>query len=127
MLPDRPKEPRQIPDGRYGDEVITLIVQRFRQQKLSPHEFQVKLFGGAHMFIDALPSNHSTIGGRNIQVGKRVLESCGFKIQKEDVGQCVHRTILFEIATGDVWVRQSPNQCEMNCITRAKGGCPHGH
>lgn len=125
LLPERPGNPGQSPDGRYGSEVVPLIAERLARLGQAPEAFEVKLFGGAHMFIDERPSGRIPIGDRNIAAARRALEACGFRIQAEHVGQCVHRALVFELRTGAVWMRQSESRCQMACVFNH--GCPHAH
>jgi chemotaxis protein CheD len=125
LLPTRAPEVPVNPDGRYGDEVLKLITDRFQQQGLPPQEFHVKLFGGGNMFPTLTSSDRFNIGNKNVDLGRSTLEKAGFRILKQDVGHCLHRTVVFDISTGHVWVRRSPSKCEMKCVFKPEEGCPH--
>ncbi len=115
LLPTRAPETTASPDGRYGDEVLTCIASHFRRLGLQPQEFHVKLFGGGNMFPAIQNSACFNIGEKNVDMGRTTLESAGFTIQKEDVGCCLHRTVVFDVETGHVWVRRSPSKGGTKC------------
>lgn len=105
LLPARPAQNRN-PDGAYAEEVIPLIATRFRNQGLRAAEFQVKMFGGSDMFPDLSLDEVLSIGSKNIYVGERLLAEHGFTIAKSDLAGTAQRMVIFELWSGDVWVRQ---------------------
>lgn len=125
MLPSRLPEPDSPLSGRYGDEVIGIITNRFQIQNLQPRDFQVKIFGGSNMLPGLANSAAQSIGTRNIEIGASTLIDKGFRIMKADVGHCQHRTLIFDIQNGEVWVRRGPIRCEMKCVFKPEEGCPH--
>ena len=125
MLPSRPAGRSAPLDGRYGDEVIEMITDKFRIQELQPRHFQVKLFGGSNMSPGLGNSDAPSIGMKNIEIGARLLKEKGFSIRNADVGHCQHRTIIFDVRSGEVWVRRGPSGCEMKCVFKPEEGCPH--
>ena len=50
MLPGAPAGRHGMLDGRYADEAMALMLCEIRNAYTSPDEYQVKLFGGGHMF-----------------------------------------------------------------------------
>jgi chemotaxis protein CheD len=90
-------EPHQA--GTYADEAMARHGTR-------PPEYQAKMFGGANMFpaIQAPPSRD--VGARNIAAGRELLQVFGIALVGEHVGGTGHRRVLFDLASGDVWVKQ---------------------
>lgn len=105
LLPARPAHNHK-PDGSYAEEVIPLIATRFRNQGLRASEFHVKMFGGSDMFPDLSLDEVLSIGAKNIYIGERLLEEHGFTIAKSDLAGTAQRMVIFELWSGDVWVRQ---------------------
>lgn len=105
LLPARPAHNHK-PDGSYAEEVIPLITTRFRNQGLRAAEFHVKMFGGSDMFPDLSLDEVLSIGAKNIYIGERLLEEQGFVIAKSDLAGTAQRMVIFELWSGDVWVRQ---------------------
>lgn len=84
-------------------------------------EYVVKMFGGGNMFPnqtlgrtcpficlpESPPSACRDVGCKNVLQGRHIFESRGFAIQIEDVGGAFSRQIVFDVRTGDVWVKRT--------------------
>lgn len=101
MLPTRPVNRPAESSGRYGEEVLGAIVDRFRALGLGPGALEVRMFGGANMF-PGLTGEAPSIGDRNIEVGRDLMARMGLRIAQEDLGGPLHRRVIFEIASGRV-------------------------
>jgi chemotaxis protein CheD len=106
LLPSRNTAPASEPNGKYGEEVIALIHRHFADQGLPAAAFQVKMFGGSSMFPELTLAEKSNIGTKNIQVGLAILAGAGFNILNYDLAGGANRTVLFDLESGEVWVRQ---------------------
>lgn len=111
LLPTRPAARKGL-NGSYADEVIQIITERFRAVGLQPKEFQVKMFGGSDMFPDLSLDEVLSIGAKNIYMGERMLEAHGFRIAKSDLAGVAQRMVIFEVWSGDVWVRQGTKRLD---------------
>jgi len=109
LLPSRPSA-KTSREGDYADEVIPIIARRFQNQGLGPEEFHVKMFGGSNMFPDLSLDEVLSVGSKNIYMGERLLGECGFKVAKADLAGIFQRMVIFELWSGDVWVRQGPKR-----------------
>lgn len=107
-------------DGRYGDEAILMFFREAIRNSSNPHEYIVKIFGGGNMFSNARaqvacasrPCSEAyrecrNVSCKNIVKGTSLLEDYGFTIQSRDLGGTVSRNIIFDIWSGDVWVRKN--------------------
>jgi chemotaxis protein CheD len=106
--------------GVYADEVMELVEAALRRTATRPQDYVVKLFGGGHMFpgqlrdlacrdqacTDALRRVCASVGCKNICAGRQMLADRGFRIAMQNVGGHGSRQILFDVWSGDVWVRQ---------------------
>lgn len=111
MLPERVEHHHPRQDGRYADDAIFLFMRELSANHSRPSEYEVKLFGGGRMFTHAHPHKlaaHLDVGGRNIEAGRRLLYEHGFKVKAEHLAGDGHRNIIFDIASGDVWVKHVP-------------------
>jgi len=108
LLPNGPSAPGTPPDGKYAQDVIQLILAHFRRKRLRPDDFVVKMFGGSSMFPDLALGEMLAIGARNIHQGHILLEEAGFKVANSDLAGTNQRMVIFELWSGDVWVRQGP-------------------
>lgn len=103
-------------DGRYADEALQILLREINAVGGNPREYQVKLFGGGNMFARTQPSAPSSapssrykqinVADDNVLAGKVLLARHGFAISAEQLGGHGHRQVIFEISSGDVWVRK---------------------
>lgn len=108
MLPKRldiAEKPAKL-DGKYGDEAVALVLQDMKKNKTTPDEYEVKIFGGANMFKRSLNSDTIQIGERNIVQAHNSVKENGFRVKTENVGQDIHRSIMFDLWSGDVWLKK---------------------
>lgn len=107
LLPSRDKEHSDALDGRYADEALGLFLIEIARSGLPPHEYEVKIFGGGKMFPDVGGLRKLEVGARNAAHGLRVLSGLGFKIKSNHLNGTGHRNVVFEVWSGDVWLRHS--------------------
>jgi chemotaxis protein CheD len=110
MLPERGKRNRndvQCLDGKYADEAVRLMLNEMACAGTHACEYQVKLFGGGDMFSknNALDKHH--IGVKNTLAATALLNQHGFSLHAKHFGGSGHRSIIFDIWSGYVWVRHS--------------------
>ncbi|WP_031569624.1 chemotaxis protein CheD [Rheinheimera texasensis] len=94
-------------DARYANECFQLFSRELKQLSLPASQFQTKIFGGAYMFDHA--TNAAGIGQMNILAARQGLTGMGLHALSEHVGGQGHRNVIFELWSGDVWVRQVTN------------------
>jgi len=94
--------------GKYADVVIPLIAAHFRELNLPPASLEVKMFGGSSMFPGLSLSRSLNVGARNIHMGLAILARSGFRILNYDLAGGSNRMVVFDLPTGEVWVRQGP-------------------
>lgn len=105
MLPGRQGQEMKPADGKYADEAFGLLLEEIRRSGTRLEEYQVKLFGGGNMFQQQLPGKHSHIGTKNAEAGRHLVKHHGLRLTSEHLGGVGHRTVLFDIWSGHVWVR----------------------
>jgi len=107
-------------DGRYGDEAILMFFREAIRHVTDPNDYIVKIFGGGNMFAKAnthIPCTDSpcadvihtcrNVSCKNIIKGMSLLEEFGFSITSRDLGGIHSRNIIFDVWSGDVWVRKN--------------------
>jgi chemotaxis protein CheD len=97
------------PDGRYGDEALGLLLQEVIRYQTDPHDYHIKLFGGSHMYPEYGETRMERIGADNVLQGRHLLAAFGLAIMAQHVGGTGHRILIFEVWSGDVWVRYQPH------------------
>ena len=107
LLPSRNKQPDTL-EGKYADEAFELFIQQAARHKTVMSEYQIKIFGGGIMFPDYLARQQNSVSEKNIEAAHQIFKKHNLKIISQDVGTAGHRYIVFDIWSGNVWVRYQP-------------------
>jgi len=109
MLPSRPHRASEQPlDGRYAEEVVLMFQRELQNTRTRPAEYQAKLFGGGRMFGPlGKTKRHVDVQDRNIDIGRRLMAQHGFRVLAEDLGGDGHRNVVFDLWSGDVWLKRA--------------------
>lgn len=106
--------------GLFAEDVMGLFGSALRASHTLPHEYVVKVAGGGNMFPDQLTpaacrdgvctdarrSGCQSIGCKNIEVARTLLGAAGFVIASENIGGHGSRQVIFELWSGEVWIRR---------------------
>jgi chemotaxis protein CheD len=106
--------------GLFAEDVMALYAGALRATNTLPHEYIVKVVGGGNMFpdqltpaacrdggcADARQSGCPSIGCKNIGVARTLLGAAGFVIASEHVGGHGSRQVIFELWSGEVWIKR---------------------
>jgi chemotaxis protein CheD len=85
--------------------VIPEMIRQLQGQGVAVTELEVKLFGGADMMMAGL-ATHQRVGRSNVQMAKTLLAKMGITLKSSDTGGTVGRKLIFNTATGDVWIKR---------------------
>ena len=105
MLPARHVHLEAAPDARYADGAVALFLRDMRRSGTLPGEYEVKMFGGSEQFPHLNRPSELDVAARNIASGRELLERHGFILSSRNLGGVGPRRLIFDIATGAVWVR----------------------
>lgn len=121
MLPSPPlrTDSEQL-NGKYAEDVMAMFLQKIKAAGTRPYEYQAKVFGGGHMFSKITSTPHCTpsygkcfqslscknVACKNALIAPYLLQKHGFKITNHDLGGTQHRKVIFELWSGDVWLRK---------------------
>ena len=50
---------------------------------------------------------HVDVSDRNVEVGRQLMAQHGFRILAEDLGGDGHRSVVFDLWSGDVWLKKT--------------------
>lgn len=106
MLPSRPEMRPRAEDGRYADEAFALLMREVNKVGTRIDEYQIKMFGGGNMFPGGVRYHQDHVGSKNATAGHRLIESHGLSCTVSDLGGLGHRNVIFDIWSGNVWVRR---------------------
>lgn len=106
VLPKRTSADGSLrPNGRYGDEAMELFRRQVAARGTKFTEYQAKVFGGSNMLGADEASAENSIGTRNAEAAIMALMDLNVEILVMHVGESGHRRVVFDVGTGDVWVR----------------------
>ena len=90
-------------DGHYAADAFVLFDLALARHGTAAREYTAKLFGGGNMFpgTDAATIE---VGTKNLAAARRELAARGLKPAAEHVGGAGHRKLVFDLASGDVWL-----------------------
>lgn len=94
-------------NSRYGEEALELMLAELRAMGVDPAECQAKIFGGSKMFPGLDGKKSGNIGRQNGEVALRLLRAHGIPVVSESLYGVGHRSIIFDISSGNVWSRQA--------------------
>lgn len=106
-LPGHPKTSSSDaqPNGRYAEGAMELFRQAIIKHGTRFCDYQAKLFGGGNMMKDIEHNADNAVGQHNVTAARKLLEQNGVNILSSQVGGYGHRRIVFDISSGDVWVK----------------------
>jgi chemotaxis protein CheD len=106
LLPSRAAASGSGLDGRYGEEVMWIMLQELASVNVKPAECVGKIFGGGNMFPGQTRLDARNVGIKNGEAARALLQSQQIPIVSESLFGVGHRQIIFDISNGDVWARQ---------------------
>lgn len=83
---------------------IPFVLNELIKQNSRKEDLEAKLIGGANMFIN-IKGNFVTLGERNIEKAKQILQSNNIPVQSTDTGGNNARSLDFFLDTGIIEVR----------------------
>jgi len=92
---------------KFADTGIRETLRKLSAFGATKSRMVCKIAGGAKMFEMKGGGGLGNIGERNAQNVKRILMSEGLRVQSEDVGANYARTMLLDVATGQVYIRSA--------------------
>jgi chemotaxis protein CheD len=104
MLPGRCPE-TDPQDAKYAAGAIACFLRDVRRSNTSPQQYEVKMFGGGRQFPHLPTTPSLNVAANNIEAGIALLDQHGFALTVRDLGGTGARRLIFDIATGDVWLR----------------------
>ncbi|VXC96538.1 putative chemoreceptor glutamine deamidase CheD 3 [Pseudomonas sp. 8Z] len=108
MLPTRGQPTAKL-DGRYGDEAMLLLLEAIHAHGTHASEYHLRIFGGGNMFPSVNGRNKRHIGQQNIDMAYKLLAMHGLRSHGEHVGGTGHRHLIFDISSGQLALKLSPN------------------
>ena len=104
MLPSSSICRKEVLHSKYADTAVPALTKGLQKSGKCSFALSAKIAGGANMF-PKLNSNTMNIGVKNVEAVKEALAEHGIKLLSEDVTGTFGRKVSFNIASGEVLVR----------------------
>lgn len=102
MLPE--SSPRDSTAGKFVDTAIPSLLNQILEKGGRKQHIRAYLAGGANMFKTSTDKKITTVGEKNIEASKRVLEKLQIPIACEETGGELGRTVVFDNHNGHMQV-----------------------
>jgi len=93
----------QINPLRFVDTALPLVILEIEKAGGQRNRLSAKIVGGAHMF-KVFGGAENDLGSKNLKAVEEFLTANGIKIESEDVGGNVGRSLEFDLSSGVVRV-----------------------
>jgi chemotaxis protein CheD len=121
LLPSRGERELSAFEGRYGDEVLDLMLRELARAGIAPHQCQGSIYGGGNMFAAPAGNEQIGIGKKNGDIARRQLLSRSIPIVAESLFGNTYRKIEFNVESGEVKVQKMAVAPEiMQCKSKEK-------
>lgn len=96
-------------DSRYARDAMAMFCRALKDEGTRPQDYQVKLFGGGMTPVPCHEAVRPSLsaGCRNVAEARSMLRERGFHIYAEDVGGAGYRKVLFDLWSGDTWLKRT--------------------
>ncbi|MCD6134236.1 MAG: chemotaxis protein CheD [Candidatus Omnitrophica bacterium] len=110
MLPNSKTATHEYTPGKYVDTAIEELIAKLEKKGVKSKSLSAVLVGGADMFPHISHKLGLNIGEGNLEAARRELGKRHIKIEKEDTGGSIGRTVEFDLQTGKLMIRDSKGQ-----------------
>ncbi len=106
ILPKQPGVHKdKVLNGKYADSALQLFEREVKKNHTALTDYQAKVFGGGN-HLPHVSDKQDSIGVKNAETAMTLLMGKGVEIVVADVGEQWARRIIFELKSGDVWVKK---------------------
>jgi chemotaxis protein CheD len=102
VLPEAPPAALAAERFRFCDTAVEGMLEWFAHRRVPPSRLEVKVFGGAEVLFGG---NGTSVGQLNAQCALAVLARHGLTPQSQATGGAAGRYLVFDTASGAVWIR----------------------
>ena len=96
--------------GRYADDAMTLFENAALKYGTNLKEYEAKIFGGSNMLGMSTLRKDDLVGVKNTEAALKHLTEKGILLYVAHVGETGYRRIVFDLESGDVWVKHKALQ-----------------
>ncbi|NDB51043.1 MAG: chemotaxis protein CheD [Nitrosopumilaceae archaeon] len=92
-------------NGKYADQAIDYLLNTMQQKGAKLNKIKAKIAGGAQIFKTETGNGLFTIGERNIESIKKILDKHGIQVLGEETGKTYGRWVKFDLQNGAVDIK----------------------
>lgn len=100
----------QNTNGKYADQAINYLLTEMQGKGAHLNKIRAKIAGGAQIFKTETGNGLFTIGERNIDSIKKILDTHGIKVVAEETGRTYGRWVKFDVQSGAVSVKSKKGE-----------------
>jgi chemotaxis protein CheD len=102
--------------AKFGDTALPYLLEEIEKIGGNIHRLDVKLVGGAEMFVHEIKNERLKIGKRNLEVIEEVCQRFGLRISGRCVGGNSGRSVTIDLESGEVQVKTIAQTVTMSKI-----------
>lgn len=91
--------------AKFPETAVPFLVDRMGDLGAGRRRLRARLVGGASMFAGLSSGAVASVGERNVQATREVLDRAGIPVVAEDTGKDYGRSVYFHLETGRLEVR----------------------
>ena len=112
MLPQRNGD-ANAPEGKYADTAVKALIRDMKKSGANTARIQAMFAGGASMFLRSKNGGFS-VGDRNIDAVRELLEEHKISLSTESVGGTTGRKVMMDCSNGAVTILTLQQKMQMN-------------
>lgn len=98
---------------KYAECSVKQMLKIFKKAKIPRRNIVVKLFGGSELMnVGHNTDSNTSIGSRNIEAAKKIIEKEELRVVAHDLGGESSRKIIFVTNTGEVFLSRTKHKHE---------------
>jgi len=101
----KPRKPSPGDTFQFVDSSVVWMVSQFEKAGIRRSDIEVKIFGGAEIFVGANTGGSVSVGRKNIEAALTTLKEQNMKLKAWNVGGNKGRKVIFYTDTGDVFTK----------------------
>lgn len=102
--------------AKFGDTALSFLLEEIVKIGAEPHRVDIKLVGGAEMFVHEIKNERLKIGERNLREIEAACLKSGLKISGRCVGGNTGKSVTLDLENGEVQVRTIDQTVTMSKI-----------
>ncbi|HEX3044070.1 MAG TPA: chemotaxis protein CheD [Bacillota bacterium] len=91
--------------AKFADLAIPRLITGMEELGAVRNRIDIKIVGGAEMFLVADRDEHYSVGKRNIMATENTCQGLGLNISAKSIGGNIGKSVTLDLTTGEVHVK----------------------